>query len=281
MDSIPFIDFGGTGTIIHFAHANGYPPACYQPLFTQLSKNYHVISMLQRPLWQDSDPDTIKDWHPLTTDLFTFLDQQNLSSPIAIGHSMGGIASLRAVILEPNRFKALVLIDPVLFSPIHIIFRRLIWSMDLVYRFHPLIKATRYRKRTFSNIEGIYKGFRRKHIFRHIDDECLMAYIKGIIIPKSEGGYKLFFSPEWEMRIYATGIWNDFDLWRNLSKINIPVLVVKGEESDTFLHSAANILRKKLPTSKLVSLENSTHLVPLEKPGIVNKIIVDFLQERL
>jgi len=281
VSSIPFIDFGGKGIPIHFAHANGYPPACYKPLFSLLSKNYHVISMLQRPLWQNSDPDEIKDWHPLTTDLLAFLDQQNLPTSIAIGHSMGGIASLRAAILEPDRFKALVLIDPVLFSPLHIIARRLIWSMDLMYRIHPLIKATRYRKRIFLDIESVFKGFRRKQVFRYMDDDSLWAYVKGITVPNPEGGYKLFYSPEWEMRIYATGIWNDLDLWRDLSKIKTPVLVVKGEETDTFLASAANLLKKRLPTSKLVTVEKTTHLVPLEKPGQVNKIIVDFLQENL
>jgi pimeloyl-ACP methyl ester carboxylesterase len=279
---IPFLDFGGSGTPIHFSHANGYPPACYQPLISLLSKNFHVISMLQRPLWKNSDPSEINDWHPFTNDLFNFLDQQSLHLPIAIGHSMGGILSLRAAILEPDRFKALVLIDPVLFSPLHIIGRRLIWSMDLIYRFHPLIKATRYRRRKFADLESIYKGFRRKTIFRYMDDDSLWAYIKGITAPDPvEGGYKLFFSPEWEMRIYATGIWNDLDLWKNISKIKIPLLVIRGEETDTFLAPAANLLKKRLPACKIVTIENTTHLVPLETPGKVNKIIVDFLQERL
>ena len=278
---IPYIDFGGSGTTIHFAHANGYPPACYQPLFSLLSLHFHVISMLQRPLWQKSNPDEIKDWQPLAADLLSFLDQQNLHSSIAIGHSLGGIVSLYAAILEPDRFKALILIDPVLFSPLYIIARRLIWSMDLVYRMHPLIKSTRYRKRKFSDLESVFRGFRRKHVFRFMDDDSLWAYVKGITVPDPEGGYKLFYSPDWEMRIYATGIWNDLDLWRNLSKIKIPVLVIKGEATDTFLAPAANLLKKRLPTSKIVSVEKSTHLVPLERPDKVNRIIVDFLQEKL
>jgi pimeloyl-ACP methyl ester carboxylesterase len=279
--SIPFIDFGGTGMPIHFAHANGYPPACYRPLFSLLAKNYHVISMLQRPLWQNSNPNEIKDWHPFSADLINFLDQQSLDSPIAIGHSLGGIASLRAAILEPGRFKALILIDPVLFSPKYIFARRLIWSMELLYRLHPLIKAARYRRRRFSDIESIFTGFRHKPVFRYMDDESLKAYIKGITVPNHDDGYKLSYSPEWEMRIYATGIWNDLDLWRNISKIKIPVLVIRGKETDTFLAPAANLLKNRLPSSELITIEEATHLVPLEKPNKVNNIIVNFLQEKL
>ncbi|MFH2039576.1 MAG: alpha/beta hydrolase [Chloroflexota bacterium] len=279
--SIPFIDYGGSGEIIHFAHANGYPPGCYQPLFSLLTKNYHVLSMLQRPLWENSDPDEIKDWHPFTSDLLDFLDQQSLHSSIAIGHSLGGIASLRAAIIEPDRFKALVLIDPVFFSPFFIFVRRLIWSSDLIYRFHPLIKAARYRRRKFSDIENIFNGYRRKPIFRYMNDENLRAYIKGITVPDKENGYKLAFSPEWEMRIYATGIWNDLDLWKNISKIKIPVLVMRGGETDTFRTPAANLLRKRLPSAKLITIEETTHLVPLENPSRVNYEIVKFLQEKL
>lgn len=278
---IPFIDFGGSGPIIHFAHANGYPPACYEPLFSLLVKNFRVISMLQRPLWENSNPNEIKDWHPFSTDLLNFLDQQSFCKVIAIGHSLGGIVSLRAAIFEPERFQALILIDPVLFSPLSIIARKIIWPMDLVYRFHPSIKASRYRRRKFNDIESIFSGFRRKQIFRYMDDDNLMAYIKGIVSQDQDGGYKLIFSPEWEMRIYATAIWNDLDLWRNISKIKIPVLVIRGEESDTFLPPAANYFNKRLPSSKLVTIKKATHLVPLEKLDSLNQIIIDFLQEKL
>jgi pimeloyl-ACP methyl ester carboxylesterase len=278
---IPYIDFGGSGISIHFSHANGYPPACYQPLLALLSREYHVISMLQRPLWPDSNPEEIKDWRPFTTDLLAFLDQQSLNSSIAIGHSLGGITSLRAAILEPNLFKALVLIDPVLFSPKFILARRLIWSMDMVYRYHPLIKATRYRRREFADLESLFTGFRHKPVFRYMDDDSLRAYVKGITTPKPGGGYRLTFSPEWEMRIYATGIWKDMDLWRKIHNLKIPVLVIRGAETDTFLSPAARLLKKRLPAVSLVTLEKTTHLVPLEGPDEVYNTIVKFLQEKL
>jgi pimeloyl-ACP methyl ester carboxylesterase len=278
---LPFIDFGGSGQTIHFAHANGYPPSCYLPLIKLLQNNFHVISMLQRPLWPDSNPNELDDWRPLTFDLIEFLDQHSFNQPIVIGHSMGGIASLRAAILEPDRFKALVLIDPVLFSPFHIIARKMIWSMDTVYRHHPLIKATKYRRRKFADLNSIFTSFRQKSIFRYLNDESLWAYVKGITVPDPDKGYSLAYSPEWEMRIYATGIWNDLDIWRDISRITIPVLVIRGKETNTFLPHAANQLLKRLPATKLVTIEKATHLVPLEHPEKVNRTIVNFLQETL
>lgn len=279
--TIPFIDLNGSGETIHFFHANGYPPACYQPLLSMLNQHYHVISMLQRPLWPGSDPNEIKDWSPLARDLLTFLDQRSIKSTIAIGHSLGGINSLRSAIHAPERFKALILIDPVLFTPKIILARRLVIFLNLVEKFHPYIKAASFRRREFSDLRSVFGGFRKKPVFKYMDDASLQAYIEGITTSRTGGGYQLAFSPEWEMRIYATGIWHDMDLWRNLSKLKIPVLVIRGLESDTFLPASAKMLIKRLPEARLIEIEKSTHLVPLEYPELVSNTIIQFLQEKL
>ena len=73
--------------------------------------------MVQRPLWPDSRPEDIEDWRPLTDDFLHFLDAHQTAPIACVGHSMGGIALLRAALREPERFKAIVLLDPVLFPP--------------------------------------------------------------------------------------------------------------------------------------------------------------------
>jgi pimeloyl-ACP methyl ester carboxylesterase len=278
---IPYIDLGGSGKTIHFSHANGYPPECYKPLLSLLSKSYKVLAMMQRPLWQGSEQREIKDWLPFADDLLEFLDERNLESIIAIGHSMGAINSLRAAIRQPERFSVLVLIDPVLFVPKTITARRLLWSDKIMYRYHPLIQAARYRRREFTDLESIFAGYRKKSVFRYFDDPSLLAYVEGITEPKPAGGYRLKYSPEWEMRIYATGIWRDMDIWRNLHKINIPLLVIRGNESDTFLAASANLLKKHVSQARVITIDNSTHLVPMERPIEVNNTIQSYLQENL
>lgn len=116
-------DFGGTGTPLHFLHANGYPPDCYQPLFELLKTEYHVFGMLLRPLWEEAKIADIHDWHPFSEDLLRFLDKgwgdpaPTHNPVIGVGHSIGAIVTLRAALRDPGKFKALVLIDPVLFVP--------------------------------------------------------------------------------------------------------------------------------------------------------------------
>ena len=278
---ISHLDFGGDGPPLHFLHANGYPPECYRPLLTGLSAHYHVLAMHQRPLWPDAQPGSINDWHPLSDDLFRFLDERNPGPVIGIGHSLGGIVTLRAALRQPERFRALVLIDPVLFPPPMIAAMRLIRAFGLSYRLHPLVRGALRRRRVFASREVLRRGYQRKSIFRYMDNASLEAYIEGLTRLRPDGKYELVYSPEWEARIYITGVWRDMDLWRDLPRLKLPLLMLRGAETDTFWASTARRVQRKLPSAQIVTLEKATHLAPLERPAEVSALIKNFTSNLL
>ena len=278
-------DLGGSGLPLHFLHANGYPPECYKPLFELLKTEYHVFGMDLRPLWEDSKPEEIRDWHPLSDDLLRFLSDSEpgfygTSQPapvIGVGHSIGAIVTLRAALRDPGKFRALVLIDPVLFIPKYLIGWHIIRVLGLGEKLHPLIAGARKRRRIFDNLETVYRGYRSRSIFRYMSDENLRIYIEGITRPSANGGYELVYSPEWEARIYRTGL-HDFDIWRGLPKLEAPTLFLRGAETDTFLEDAAKLVKRKQPKMRVEALEKSTHILPLERPQEVFDIMQSFLE---
>jgi pimeloyl-ACP methyl ester carboxylesterase len=277
--TIPFFDFGRSGPPLIFLHANGYPPACYQQLLTKLAKQYHVSAMLQRPLWESSNPDEINDWNPLTDDFLRFLDENSSEPSIVVGHSMGGIVALRAALHYPKRFRALVLIDPVLFTPWAIIRWNIVRALGLGHRFHWLIPAAKARRRTFDNLDRLFNGYRRKEVFKYLNDESLRAYITGITTPEATGGYRLSYSPEWEIRIYYTGIWHDLELWKGLRSLKTPLLIIRGAETDTFVEAASQRVIRTNPAVRVETIQKSTHLVPLERPVETFELIQTFLAQ--
>lgn len=272
-------DLGGNGLPLHFLHANGYPPGCYQPFFELLQSEYHVFGMLLRPLWKDSNPDEIKNWRSFSDDLVQFL-VQNPSPVIGVGHSIGAVVTLRAALRQPEKFRALVLIDPVLSVPSFILQWRLVRMLGLGERLHPLIAGTKKRRRTFDNLETVFRGYRSRGIFRYMSDENLRILIQGMTQPREEGTYQLLYSPEWEAQIYRTSL-QDFDIWHGLPKLNVPTLFIRGAETDTFLEKAAKFLKQKQPKARVETLDKSTHLLPLERPQEVFGIMQSFLQEVL
>jgi len=276
MKIIPHFDLNSTGPPLHFLHANGYPPACYKPLLELLKRDYHVFGMFLRALWPDSNPGAIKDWNPFSEDLLRFLSSRETAPLIGVGHSIGAIVTLRAALREPDKFWALVLIDPVLFPPRRLISWNLVRAIGLGHRLHPMIAGSSKRRRTFDDLDTVFRGYRNRKIFRYMSDEHLRIYIEGIAKPKN-GGYELVFSPEWETRIYFTGL-RDFDLWRALPRLNVPTLFIRGAETDTFWEEAARLVKRKQPKVKMETLERSTHLLPLERPKEVFDAIQSFLK---
>ncbi len=276
--SIPYTSYGEAGLPLHFLHANGYPPDCYRPLISRLSDHYHVYAMRQRPLWLDSKPEEIIDWHPLTDDFLQFLDEHPSESVIGIGHSVGGIVALRAALRYPERFRSLILIDPVLFPPYIIRPWHVICSLGLGYQMHPLVRAARTRRRQFDDLDRLFKGYRRKPVFRYMDDQALHAYIEGIACPAKQG-YQLCYSVDWEMRIYATSVWRDMDIWKGLPHLKVPILIIRGAETDTFWASTARRVLRIIQQARVMTVPLSTHLVPLERPTEVFQAIQGFLQE--
>jgi pimeloyl-ACP methyl ester carboxylesterase len=102
--------------------------------------------------------------------------------------------------------------------------------------------------------------------------------ISGMLKSVAGNGYELEYSPEWEVQIYYSGVSSDADLWEELPEINIPILIIRGSETNTFFPQTARRVKKRLPSVKVVTLEKSTHLVPLEKPEEVAEKILDFLE---
>lgn len=277
--NIPHFDLNGDGPPLHFLHANGYPPECYQPLLELLKREYRVFGMVLRPLWPDSNPNDLKDWRPLSEDLLRFLSDRETAPVIGVGHSIGAIVTLRAALREPSKFRALVLIDPVLFLPRRLVAWNFIRAIGLGYKLHPKIAGSMKRRRTFDDLSTVFRGYRNREVFRHMSDENLGIYIEGITRPK-DGGHELVYPPEWETRIYFTGL-RDFDIWRNLPKLQVPALFLRGAETDTFWEAAAALVKRKLPSAKIETLEKSTHLLPLERPQEVFEIMQSFLDEAL
>ena len=272
-------DYGGNDSLLHFLHANGYPPACYKPLFEFLKTEYHIFGMYLRPLWDDARPDDIQSWHPFSDDLLRFLSDRGPYSVIGVGHSIGAVVTLRAALRDPGRFSALILIDPVLFVPPILFMWKVTRALGLGDRTHPLIKGAQKRRRTFDDLDMVFRGYRTRNVFRYMSDESLWAFIKGITKPNGDG-YELVYSPEWEAQIYRTAM-QDMDIWNDIHKLEVPTLIIRGKETDTFLESAAKLVKRKQPKVKIEALEKSTHILPLERPKEVFDIMHSFLQEVL
>jgi pimeloyl-ACP methyl ester carboxylesterase len=62
-----------------------------------------------------------------------------------------------------------------------------------------------------------------------------------------------------------------------LSEIQVPTLIVIGEEDSLFVHQMADKLEQDIPQATRIDMEDTRHMPNIEKPEQFNQIILDFL----
>ncbi len=67
-----------------------------------------------------------------------------------------------------------------------------------------------------------------------------------------------------------------FDLGDRLEKLEVPTLIMTGDEDDPCLEPAI-FMKRKIPTAALVVIPKSGHTINLEEPEAFNRAVLDFL----
>ena len=259
-----------------FIHANGFPPNAYKTLLERINKHYNVDNFLLRPLWKTKeDYSKLKDWNLFQNDFIKFLKNYNQKN-IGLGHSIGGNVILRTALSNPDSFEKIILLDPTLFTPKIIYMWRFVVLLNLQEKFHPWISATLNRKMSYLNNDEIFKSYRNKTVFSKIDNKNLNYYIKSIT-KESNNRVQITYSKSWEYQIYKTGLLADMFIWKNIENLKVPCLIVRAENSNAFLDSSQSKIEKLNPNIKIKTIQDSTHLFPLEYPNETFKQIMDFL----
>ena len=195
---------------------------------------------------------------------------------IAIGHSRGAVVSLLVALKRPDLIRALVLIDPTIlpFS--------WMWWWYLAKKFGfarwlPIIATAARRKNGWPDQESILKSYRRKAVFSSWQDGFLEAYIAHGTERSNNDGFILSCEPAWESKCFSVC---PHDIWRYIPRLKLPVLVLYGANSDTFLAPAVQRFQSKVPHARFVCFEKCGHFVPMEQPEATAEAIVDFLKAR-
>jgi pimeloyl-ACP methyl ester carboxylesterase len=269
--------FGGAGPPLHLAVGNGFPPEVYLPLVRPLMSDYLVYCLPPRPLWDPPPPPaSLSAWTQLADDLLVGLNQQSIAHTIALGHSFGGTISLMAAAHAPERFRALILLDPALFAPDRITAMQRAYTNG-VYS-NPLAERALKRRSRFGSIEEAVAYWRARPLFEGWPESGLRLYAQSALRPAETGaGFVLRWSPEWEARGYAVAY---PDAWPLLAALpeQLPVLVVRGRQSDVFTEAAAAHLETVRPQTTLITLDGG-HLFPMTAPVNTARAVLEWLED--
>ncbi len=275
---IPYIDWGGDGPLVHFAHANGFPPGTYNAFIALLTPHCHVLGMECRALWGNEDPARFRHWRELGEDLAHFLKEMDLRGVVAIGHSLGAVTSLFCAASHPELFCALVLIDPVILPPHWAPVLALAKLLRLNRRAH-LPAGARRRRMEWPNRETLFRAYRTASVFARWQDVFLHNYIVSGTSEQPSGSVHLRYPREWEARIFETV---PLDVWFDIPRLRrLPLLVLRGQYSNTYTKSAMRWMQWLLPHGMFQEIEGADHFVPMSKPEETATAIRAFIQAHM
>ncbi len=259
---------------MHLAHANGFPPSTYTRALKPLFEKFHVISFYARPFWPNCPPaKTLKNWSVFADDLLNGLKEVQARKIIAVGHSLGGVATLYAAIRRPELFSHVILIDPTMLPPAFL--RTVTWMKWFGMEARTdLVQGALRRRRHWDSREQAYLSFKEKPLFKKWPDEILKSYVEDMTRLSEKGGVDLTYSPEWEAQIYRT---IPTDVWKKAALLRQPTLVIQGEKSNTFTIESEKAFRKANPSASFAVVKNAGHLIPQERPDEISQIILSFL----
>jgi len=266
--TVAYIDEGSGKETIVFVHGLGsYAPA-WKKNIAELKDQYRCIALDLPGFGRSSKGDYTSSMSYYANILHEFMDSLALDQVTLAGHSMGGQISIITTLKKPERIKQLILVSPAGIE-------------------------------TFT--EGEKEWFRTAITAKAI----MLTPLNSIEENLGHNFYK--FPKEAEFMIkdrYAmTGCGDDF-LWyckanerciqgmvnqpviRDLSKLNLPTLVVFGESDklipNRYMHGGSTRkigekAQKRIKQSQLFMVKKAGHFVMFEQSEAVNKRIKEFL----
>ncbi len=262
---------------IHFCHGNSLSAGTYLPFLEKLAnQDFKVFASDIRGHGFSTKERTslVSSWDIFIKDLEQMVKSITNPPVIGIGHSIGGYFTYAAAALYPGLFSKIILLDPIIY-PMKTLWLSSIVRMLGLSGYHWLPKSTRAKKSEFDSKQGALDHYLGKGMFTSWKQEFIDAFVDTAIQKDSAISYELCCNPEFEAQIYEA---LPFKTWSYISNIDIPIMVVRGENSHLFHRSSGRKLTKKNKNSKFIELDSLGHFLTMEDPDKVIETILPFIR---
>jgi len=229
--------------LLHGGHQSAHS---WDLVSLHLAQHYHVLALDQRG---HGDSEWARDVeysnHTMALDALAFLDAMGLERPILIGHSMGGRNSLILTKHNPERLRALVIVDV---------------GPEVSDRGRAAIAGFVQENQEFEDLDHFVANVRKYDPYR--SREHIERTVKYNMLRRADGKFvsKCDSNPRRLGIVRASGPLENVTL-EDVGTFHIPVLLVRGERSNILAPDAAERFRDALPQGTLVTVPNCGHNV--------------------
>jgi len=252
-----FYETAGQGAPVIFIHAGVADSRQWNNEFQSFSNDHSVIRYDMRG-YGKSDPADGEYSH--LGDLTRLLEHLNLHEPlILVGCSMGGRTALDYALEEPDKVRALILVDstPSGFQT----------ELPTPPKFKLVEEAEKAGKLELVSEIETQIWFDGDRLIDNVNQEMrqLVYDMNLIALRNDEKGL-------------GTQLPNsETPAIERLAELQIPVLAIVGENDIQHVHAAVGVMQSKIPDCRHVTIKNAAHLPNMDQPEEFENILRNFI----
>lgn len=252
----------GSGTPLVFVHEFGGDHRSWEPQMRHFARRYRCVAFAARGYPPSDVPPDAKRYgqHRAADDVAAVIDALGAGPAHVVGNSMGGFATLHLGLRHPDRARSLVV-------------------AGCGYGAHP-DRAAGFRAESEAiaaafETEGSasvasWYGLGPARVQYEAKDPRGHAEHVAVLAEHDPVGAAL------TMRNVQAARPSLYDLRGELAALELPVLIVAGDEDEGALE-ADLMLKRTIPRAGLALLPRTGHLTNLEEPALFNSLVEDFL----
>ncbi len=265
-----YYEEAGSGTTIVFVHEFAGDHRSWEPQLRHFARRYRCIAYSARgypPSDVPDDPDRYSQQR-VRDDIRAVLDALRIERAHLVGCSMGAFAALHfgmaycTSAAAPQRALSLTLIGcgTGAHPAVHERFKR--ESAEL---------AQTIRSQGMAHLAATYGHGPARVLFQNKDPRGFAESVAQLAEHSAEGSANT-------MQGYQGRRPSLYDLTPQMAAIDVPVLIVSGDEDEPCLE-ASLLMKRIIPKAGLAIVPKTGHAVNLEEPVVFNQLLDDFLHQ--
>lgn len=266
-------------SLIVFSHANSFGASTYRVIFEELRRLGHTVEALDQ-LGHNPQYPVTNNWPHVVEELREFVTAvkaKHKQTPILIGHSLGGAASLMLASQSPELASGLIMIDS------FVIYGWKSWGMKLAKLLgktmkRPPASVALRRRFTWDSTAQVMEHLKHKRAFKHWDERVLRDYAEAGTVETQDGKRTLKFKREIEAKFYAYFPDNVMPMLRK-HPLQCPFHFVGGLQSYELARVGLGGTEKLVAARAGNTLQRveGPHLFPMEKPHETARVIHELI----
>lgn len=263
-------EWEGDGEPLVLFHATGFHGRCWDQIVRRLPPDTRVIAVDAPGHGLSDSPNMPFTWDILSQDMAQLIEQLGLEDMSLVGHSFGGYAATMVAALMPEKFKQVLLLDPVILDPAFLEFVKSMRDME-----HPVAR----RRNQWASVAQMVDAFAKRKPYQSWDRQVLEDYCRHGLQPSTgDAEFELACPPLVEAEIYVqSGCGNAYD---EAAKVSAPVQIIRARDrrkDDSPFDYSPSPTWAKLHTLFTNAgdhqLHDMSHFFPMEQPAKLAQLI--------